>query len=62
MRLPIDFVTPLPEPPRDIRTMAAAVAENLEWSFQIAREIICFGHRRAESRYNERIVEKEYKP
>ena len=54
--------TPLPEPPHDIRTMAAEVTENLEWSYQIAREIIGFGHRRAESRYNERMVEKQYKP
>ena len=49
-RLPIDLGTPLPEPPQNIRTMAAKVAENLEWSYQIAREIIAFGHRRAESR------------
>ena len=62
MRLPIYLATPLPEPPRDIRTMAAEVAENLEWSYQIAREIIGFGNRRAESRYNEKIVEKQYKP
>ena len=62
MRLPIDLGTPLPEPPRDIRTMAAEIAENIEWSYQIAREIIGFGHRRPESRYNERMVEKQYKP
>ena len=62
MRLPIDLGTPLPEPPRDIRTMAAEVAENLVWSYQIAREIIGFGHRRAESRYKDKIVEKQYKP
>ena len=62
MRLPIDLWTPLPEPPRDIRTMAAQIAENLELSYQIAREIIGFGHRRAESRYSERLVEKQYKP
>ena len=62
MRLPSDLGTPLPDPPRDIRTMAAEVAENLEWWFQIAREIISFGHRRTESRYNEKIIEKQYKP
>ena len=62
MRLPIGLGTPLPEPPRDICTMAAKVAENLDWSYQIAREIIGFGHRRAESRYNERMVENQYKP
>ena len=60
MRLPIDLWTTLPEPPRDIRTMAAEVAENLEWSYQIAREIIGFGHCRAESRSNEKIVENQY--
>ena len=62
MRLPIDLGTPLSEPPRDICTMAAEVAKNLEWSYQIAREMIGFGHRLAESRYNERIVEKQYMP
>ena len=61
MRFPIDHGSPLSEPPRDTRTMAAEVAINLEWSYQIAREIIGFGHRCAESRYNERLVEKEYK-
>ena len=62
MRLPIDFGAPLTEPQGDICTMAAEVAENLEWSYQIAREIICFRHRSAESRYNENMVEKQYKP
>ena len=42
--------------------MAVKVSENLEWSYQIAREIIGIGHRRAESRYNERLSEKKYKP
>ena len=42
--------------------MAAEVAENLEWSYQIAHEIIGIGYRRAESRYNERLGEKKYKP
>ena len=62
MRLPIDLETPLFEPPRGNRTMAAEVAENLEWSYQIAREIINLKHFRATSRYNERMVEKQYKP
>ena len=61
MHLPIDFGT-LPEPPRDICTMAAKVAENLEWSYQIAREIICFKHRRDESSNNVSLVKKQYKP
>ena len=62
MRLPINLGTPLPEPPQKICTMAKEVAENIEWSYQIACEIIGFGHRSAESRYNERMVEKQYKP
>ena len=62
MRLRIDLGTPLPEPPRDICTMASEVVENLAWSYQIAREIIGFKHRRAEPRYKERMVEKQYKP
>ena len=32
MRLPGDLNTPLPEPPREVRTFAAALAEDLEWS------------------------------
>ena len=62
MRLLIDLEKLLPEPPRDIRTITADVAKNLEWSYQIAREIINFGHRRAESRYIEKLVEQKYKP
>ena len=62
MRLPIDLGTPLPEPPRDFCTMTAEVAENLEWSYQIAREIIGFVHRRDESRYNVSMVKTHYKP
>ena len=30
MRLPVDVGTPLPEPPRDVRTFAADLAEDLE--------------------------------
>ena len=68
MRLPIDFtkidilISPLPEPFRDIRTFAAELAEDLEWSYKVAREIIGHGHKRAESRYNERVVERGYQP
>ena len=40
MRLPVDLGMPLPEPPRDMRTFASELAENLEWSYKIAREII----------------------
>ena len=62
MRLPIDFGTLLPEPPRDICKIAAKVAYNIELSYQIAGKIVGFGHRHAESRYNEEILEKQYKP
>ena len=62
MRLPIDLGSPMPDPPREIRTFAAELAEDLEWSYRVAREVIGLGHRRAETRYNERVVAKQYKP
>ena len=62
MRLPVDVGTPLPEPPRDVQTFAADLAKNLEWSYKVAREVIGHGHRRAESRYNERVVDRAYPP
>ena len=62
MRLPIDLGSLLPERPRDVRTFAADLAENLKWSYKVAREIIGHGHKRAESRYNERVVERAYQP
>ena len=62
MRLPVDVGTPLPEPPRDVQTFAADLAKNLEWSYKVAREVIGHGHRRAESRYNERVVGRAYPP
>ncbi len=62
MRLPIDLGSPTPDPPREIRTFAAELAEDLEWSYRVAREVIGLGHRRAETRYNERVVAKQYKP
>ena len=37
MRLPIDLGSPLPEPPRDVLTFAAELAEDLEWSYKVAR-------------------------
>ena len=49
IRLPIDLGSPLPEPPRDVRTFATELAVNLEWSYRVAREIIGHGHKRAES-------------
>ena len=62
MRLPVDFGTPLPDLPRDARTLAAEIAEDLEWSYRVAREVTGFNHKRAENRYNERVVSKMYKP
>ena len=62
MRLPVDFGAPLPEPPRDVRTYASELAEDLEWCYRIARECTGFRHRRAEQQYNERAVEKQYAP
>ena len=62
MRLPIDFGTSLPELPRDIRPLARKTAEDLEWCYRIANEITGFSHRRAENRYNERTVDKTYRP
>ena len=62
MRLPIDFGSPLPELPRDIRTLVVELTENLEWAYRLAREMIGHGHRRAENRYNDRTVEKLYRP
>ena len=62
MRLPVDIGTPLPESPRDVETFAADIAEGLEWSYDVAREVISHGHRRAESRYNERVVKRAYPP
>ena len=62
MRLPVDLGSPLPEPPRDVRTFAAELAENLEWFYKVAREMIGHGHKHAESRYNERVVEHAYQP
>ena len=59
MRLPIDFGAPLPEPPRDIRTLVSENAEDLKCRYRIAKKLTGFSHRRAENRYNERTVEKQ---
>ena len=42
MCLPIDFGSPLPEPPRSVRTQANTLAEDLEYSYRIAREVTGF--------------------
>ena len=62
IRLPIDLGSPLPEAYRDVRTFATELAEDLEWFYKVAREIIGHGHKRAKSRYNERVVERAYQP
>ena len=62
MRPPIDIGTPLPEPPRDIRTFANSLVEDLEWFYRAARETTGLQHRRSEARYNERLVEHLYTP
>ena len=62
MRLPVDLVTPLPEPPREVRTYSAEFAKNFEWSYKVAREVIGHGHKPAVERYNERVVERAYQP
>ena len=60
MRQPVDLGTPLPEPPRSIRTLVSSLAEDLEWSYKVARKVIEHNHKRAERRFNERTVEKMY--
>ena len=62
MRLPLNLGSALQAPLRDVRTVAAELAEILEWSYKFARKIIGHGHKRAESRYNERLVEHPYQP
>ena len=60
MQLPVDLGLPLPKPPGDLSTVASELAEDLEWYYRIAREVIGHGHKRAEYRYNERVVERAY--
>ena len=62
MRLPIDLGMPLPEPPRDLSIFAFELAEDHEWFYRVAREVIWHGHKRAETRYNKYIVERAYQP
>ena len=62
MRLPVDLGSPLPDPPRDTRTLAAEITYDLEWAYRVGREEIGHGHKRGESRYNERVVPKQFKP
>ena len=60
MKLLIDFATFLPEPQFDVLSLAGNLANDLEWSYRIAREIIGDNYRRGETRYNERVVEQFY--
>ena len=50
MHLPIDIGTPLPESPRDIRTFANSLVEDLEWFYHAAHETTGLHHRRSEAR------------
>ena len=61
IRLPVDLGSPLPDPRRDTRTLAAEITDDLEWAYRVAREAIGHGHKRAKSRYNERVVAKQFK-
>ena len=62
MRLPIDIGTPIPEPPRDIRTFANSLVKNLEWLDRATRKTTGLQHRRSEARDNEHLVEHLYTP
>ena len=62
MRLPVDFGAPLFDLARDTRTLAAEITDVIEWAYRVARESIGQGHKRAKSRYNERVVSKQFKP
>ena len=61
-RLLVDLGTPLPTPPRNVSTVVAELADDFEWSYKVAREIIGQGHKRAENRFNERVVKRAYHP
>ena len=47
---------------RSVRTLANTLAEDLEYSYRIGREVTGFQHKRAEKRYNERVVKRLYAP
>ena len=42
MRLPVELGSPLPEPPRDIRSYGNLLAENFEWAYRVDREVSDF--------------------
>ena len=56
------FGTPLPELSRDIRTYANILSEDLKWAYKVARKVIGTQHKRAETRYNDHVVERLFKP
>ena len=62
MRFPINIGTPLPGPPREIRTYANILSEDLEWAYIVAHEVIETQHKRAKTRYNDHVVERLFKP
>ena len=62
MRLLVDIGTPLPEPFRDICTYANILSEDLELAYKVARKVIGTQLRRAETRYNDHVVERLFKP
>ena len=60
MGLLVYLGTPMPDPPRNVRTFATELTEDLEWSYRVAREVIGLGHRHSENRYNKHVVELTY--
>ena len=62
MRLPVDFGTPLHEPPRNVHSFANDLVDQLDWAYSLAPEVIGLGHKRAKVRYNERVVQTQFVP
>ena len=62
MSLPVDFGTPLPEPVRNLHSFAIDLADQLEWAYRLSRKVIGLGHKRAQVRHNERVVQKQFVP
>ena len=60
MSLLVVLGLPLPEPLRDLHTFASELAEDLDWSYRIALDVIGHVHKRTENRYNERVIECAY--
>lgn len=62
MRLPIDVLTALPEPSRDVRTYANLLCGDLCWAYCVARKVTGLANRRFAACYNERVVVMLYSP